>query len=781
MGAFWLKVYIVLGIFLYSPALRATHMYGGDLSMTAVGRQPGVYRLTVTFFTRDGVSPDQARADAKLEVYSKRTNKLMEVIPIPQRERIVLPYTNPTCSDVWKKGLAMFLYYDTHRFDVSRYTDSEGYYIILGWGARVYSITNLANSIGLTDVLYLEFPPLDQTSTFYGNSSPVFGSPKGDFACVGKPYTASFGAVDADGDKLLYLFVTPAKHYRIRPTGDPLIPVDWAPGYSLTNLMPGRPTLRINPATGEVSVTPTAQGMYLFTVQCEEYRNGRRIGLTRRDFLLPVVDCRRSTVPVPVVTYRGQPATRVHLCDGQSDTLRTDPGAGWRYQWLRNNRLISGATKPFLLVRDPGDYSVVRSSTRECASDSTSAIVQVQVGQSPGIDLVPDANPVQCKGRAVTLQATPTPSGRYEWQKDGQPLANATSQQLTVRESGHYAVFVRASGSACVGKDTLTVRFNPTPAATLTANRNDYCEADTAYLRLTDSVDTQTQQWFKDNQLQPGLTGTEVAVPAGGTYQVNVTNRYGCSTLSNPITLRVWPRPAVRFDSVPPVCDEAVGPVRLHAEPAGGVFSGPGVDAARFFPDRAGTGIHPVTYTVVSDRGCEARQTRFIPVSRRIELQIAPVVRIDRYDSIALPLESTVDLLTYQWTPAGGLNRPDVRSPIASPDSTTTYRVTASDEVGCQATATIRVEVMMRLHIPTAFSPNADGVNDVWVIRNLDQFPQLEVSVFDRWGHVIFSSGGYATPWDGSYRGEVVPPGLYPYVIRAGKAGTFRGQVTVLH
>ncbi|CCH54751.1 hypothetical protein BN8_03953 [Fibrisoma limi BUZ 3] len=781
MRSFWLKVFIALGALLYSPVVQATHMYGGDLSMTAVGQQPGLYRLTVVFFTRDGMSPDQAKADAKLEVYSKRSNKLMEVIPIPQRERIVLPYSNPTCSDAWKKGLAMFRYYDTHRFDVSRYTDPEGYYIIIGWGARVYTITNLANSIGLLDVLYLEFPPLSQNGALFNNSSPVFRSPVSDFACVGKPYKASFGAVDADGDRLRYSFVTPAKHYRIRPAGDPLIPVDWAPGYSLTNLMPGRPTLTINPTTGEVSVTPTALGMYLFTVQCEEYRNGRRIGLTRRDFLLPVVDCRRPAVPVPVVTNRGQPTTTVQLCDGQSDTLRTEPGSGWSYQWLRNNQLISGATKPFLVIQNPGEYRVVRSNTRECVSDATSAIIRVQTGESPKIDLVPDADPVQCEGRTVTLQVTPTPTAQYEWKRDGQPLANTSTRQLTVRESGQYAVFVRTAGSGCIGKDTLTVRFNPKPTATLLVDKNDYCEGDTAYLRLADSTAGQTWQWFRDGQLQPGLTSAAVFVQAGGTYQVNVTNRYGCSTLSNPGTLTFWPLPAVRFDSVPPVCDVAAGPVRLQAEPTGGVFSGVGVDGAVFHPNRAGVGIHPVTYTVVSDRGCEARQTRIVPVSRQIELHLAPVVRIDRYDSIALPLVSSVDVLTYQWTPPTGLSRTDVLSPIASPDSTTTYEVTASDGVGCQAFASIRVEVVTPLHIPTAFSPNADGVNDVWEIRNLDRFPQLEVSVFDRWGHVIFWSNGYKTPWDGFHRGEIVPPGLYPYVIRAGDAGTFRGQVTVLY
>jgi gliding motility-associated-like protein len=68
-------------------------------------------------------------------------------------------------------------------------------------------------------------------------------------------------------------------------------------------------------------------------------------------------------------------------------------------------------------------------------------------------------------------------------------------------------------------------------------------------------------------------------------------------------------------------------------------------------------------------------------------------------------------------------------------------------------------------YIPNAFSPNGDGLNDVWNLSFLSAFPQCKVEIFNRWGQLIFSSKGYQKPWDGNYKGVKVSPGVYCYVI----------------
>lgn len=764
-----------------APTAYATHLYGGDVSMTAVGKTPGLYRISITLFSSEGTSPNGKNA-ARVSVYTKRGNVLVEQIVVPQRENYPLRSTNARCVAPLQPGVRAFRFYGDHVFTLSRYSDQEEYYLFVTWGARAYQITNLANSTNLSLVLYAEFMPTKQAGVPFHNSLPVFGPATNEYACVGKSFTADFRATDADGDQLRYSFVTPARNYAVdgRKGASALEPVTWARGISLQNLIPGTPTLEINAQTGLVRVTPTATGLYLFTVQCEEYRNGRRVGVVRRDFLLTVFDCPQTAVPIPVVKRDGQPARTIQLCNGESDTLRTDAGADWTHQWQRNGSNLPGETKPYLVVNKSGTYGVVRSRPSTCASSVTSPTVAVQIGVSPLVDIRTSASPVQCEGGALVLQVSSQPTVRYEWWKDGKRLSTASDRQIVVQESGRYEVLAKIAGSVCVGNDTLTVQFNPKPAATVALDRSDYCAGDTAYLRAVDTSGKETYQWFRQGQLLPALT-TVVAVQRSGDYQLRVTNQWGCSAVSVPVTVLFRSRPDVQFDSIPPVCDPSAAPVPLFGEPAGGTFSGAGVDGDYFQPDRAGIGSHLITYTVTNADGCAAQQTRLASVSPRIDLTLEPVLRVNRHDSVWVALVSYPTNLTYRWSPSTGLSDPEVMSPVASPDTTTTYQVVVMDAAGCEATATVRVEVINRLFIPTAFSPNADGLNDVWELRNADAFPGMDVAVFNRWGEIIFQSTGYDVPWNGSFRSERVRAGGYPYLIRLGDGSVLSGNVTVLH
>ena len=67
--------------------------------------------------------------------------------------------------------------------------------------------------------------------------------------------------------------------------------------------------------------------------------------------------------------------------------------------------------------------------------------------------------------------------------------------------------------------------------------------------------------------------------------------------------------------------------------------------------------------------------------------------------------------------------------------------------------------------MPNTFTPNGDGVNDLWNIDALITYPQSLVTVYTRDGQQVFNSIGYAKPWDGTYKGAQVPPGTYYYII----------------
>ncbi|MFH1320926.1 MAG: gliding motility-associated C-terminal domain-containing protein [Bacteroidota bacterium] len=128
----------------------------------------------------------------------------------------------------------------------------------------------------------------------------------------------------------------------------------------------------------------------------------------------------------------------------------------------------------------------------------------------------------------------------------------------------------------------------------------------------------------------------------------------------------------------------------------------------------------------------------------------------------------------YNWSPSVKLSCTDCQSPEVSPISTTTYTVTVTN-LACFKTDTIIVRVEFCdcetiEPIPQVITPNEDGKNDQFEIPNLDIFPGNELTIFNRWGNIVFSTGSYSNDWKGeSNRGEGLPDGSYFYIIDLGK------------
>ncbi len=77
----------------------------------------------------------------------------------------------------------------------------------------------------------------------------------------------------------------------------------------------------------------------------------------------------------------------------------------------------------------------------------------------------------------------------------------------------------------------------------------------------------------------------------------------------------------------------------------------------------------------------------------------------------------------------------------------------------------LTVNLPQMITVPNAFTPNGDGVNDTWDIKFIDSYPNCKVDVYNRWGENVYSSIGYGIPWEGTYKGAVLPSGTYYYVI----------------
>ncbi|MBD3639020.1 MAG: gliding motility-associated C-terminal domain-containing protein [Crocinitomicaceae bacterium] len=136
------------------------------------------------------------------------------------------------------------------------------------------------------------------------------------------------------------------------------------------------------------------------------------------------------------------------------------------------------------------------------------------------------------------------------------------------------------------------------------------------------------------------------------------------------------------------------------------------------------------------------------------------------------------------WTPGTSLTDPNIFQPSANPTSNTTYFLTVTNG-SCVATDSVNVFVGEVVIIFSAFSPNGDDINDKWVIKNASNYPDMEVTIYDRSGQRVFNTTGYSTQdkwWDGTYKGKPLPVSTYYYVVdlKIGEDGIFKGHVSII-
>jgi gliding motility-associated-like protein len=137
--------------------------------------------------------------------------------------------------------------------------------------------------------------------------------------------------------------------------------------------------------------------------------------------------------------------------------------------------------------------------------------------------------------------------------------------------------------------------------------------------------------------------------------------------------------------------------------------------------------------------------------------------------------------LNYLWTPSIYLDDPSVLLAACSPKTDTQYVLKVTDINGCVNADTVNVKVLFNPLIPNVFSPNGDNINDTWIIKYLDSYPDCIIQVFTRTGQPIYYSNGYSIPWDGKYNGKPLPIGTYYYIIKSemGKK-LLSGSITII-
>jgi gliding motility-associated-like protein len=299
----------------------------------------------------------------------------------------------------------------------------------------------------------------------------------------------------------------------------------------------------------------------------------------------------------------------------------------------------------------------------------------------------------------------------------------------------------------------------------------NYCRNAVAQPLLAVATPDHTLVWYSS---ATGGTGSALPpVPATHTagityYYVTQRNILGCEADRVRITVIVHPRPDITLR----ISDSCVHvPVQMEAMETGGLavqwnwnlgggfFSGPGTVTHTY------TTPGPKALKLIGGTGYGCADTVSYPL---IIYENTAFAGNDTSAAVNEPLQLNAGggaYMQYLWSPPDGLSSTVAENPVAILDRDQVYTLRAVSDKGCMSNSSILVKrfVGPELYVPGAFTPNADGRNDVLFVTASGVPRLLYFKVFNRYGQEVFSTGNLQRGWNGAVNGVNSPAGAYVY------------------
>jgi gliding motility-associated-like protein len=394
-----------------------------------------------------------------------------------------------------------------------------------------------------------------------------------------------------------------------------------------------------------------------------------------------------------------------------------------------------------------------------------------------------------CHGDLVNVTSTSMPAGYtniWNFGDGGTTTTTAAASSHTYMDypsyTGAYTIQLvyHTYGPGCYDTVAIPVSFNHPIAAVMSPVIDTVCLNPLTSINFTGSSSVGTGLQYNWNFGDGSVSNVNNPVKTytvSGTYQTSlqVTDFVGCdSTVYGTVDVIKLNIATVTHDTT--VC--LVEPLMLIAHPdvygisnctyawtPDGNLLGNTGDTVTYFMG-VGDFSYTITATSPAPYNCQATDVEVIHSE-------PPLVLTNLTASQTITYGQSVQLNAdgadyYYWYPAtGALSNPNINNPIATPLDSTTFMVAGMNTYGCKDTGyvTILVNNPSPVFIPTGFTPNGDGLNDVFRVTNLKSQKLVEFRVFNRWGVQVFETSNGEQGWDGTYMGVPQDVGTYNYVV----------------
>lgn len=454
------------------------------------------------------------------------------------------------------------------------------------------------------------------------------------------------------------------------------------------------------------------------------------------------------------------------------DTTKSTYGTVNSWRWDFGETTLSDDTS---ILKNPS-YKYSSAGTRNvrlivtCSKGCIDTVnKQIDVRANPVLNL-PFKDTLICSIDQLPLLAQGT--GTFSWTSaPNDPLfttRNIPNPVVTPKDTTLYIVTLNDNG--CVKTDTITVNVLDFITVDIGPDTG-ICRTDTILMKTVSHA--LSYQWTPATGLSSATAKSPQVFP-NVTTTYSVKANLGLCPAYDTITIQVAPYPVANAGSDAMICygDK----VQLHAS-----YNGTGYAWSPTNTLQNPTSLNPIAgpqkttayvFTAFSQGICPK------PKSDTAWVVVRPQVKAfagnDTIVTALQPLQlNATGGATYRWTPPFGLSATNIGNPIATLPFTVDsiiYRVRATDSAGCFADDDMKVIVFKTgadIFIPTAFTPNGDGNNEIArpVLVGMQQLVYFRV--FNRWGQMVYSTSEPGKGWDGTFGGKDQPSGTYVFAAQA--------------